>query len=1340
MNRTARLLDLVLSGSPLRSPEERCPSEVPRIQDMLYLNKQRLIALDELHKAEAEREYLAARVAQLQAEAEAGEAQRKLLEERLRAADLGVAAAPSSSPTRSAASSKASSKAGSRAGEPASVWSRLLLRVDGLLLAKALSAAQAQALRGLAASRDARAADVYADVEPLEDAQVVRALLRLIDGSNRTLHVVHVCTELAPVAQAGSLATWMAGLCRALRKKGHLVEVVLPLYSSVDTSAIEDFREAPGEIMSFFDNKWHKNKIYTGTVHGLPVTFIHPLHPAAFFQRDHLYDYEDDFERFTYFTRAALEYVQQQGKQPDVLHLHNWHTAVGAPLFWDIYHHQGMPDTRILFTCHDARFQNAQPAGKLAQVGLDPSQLNRPDRLQDNRDPALVNLLKGGIVYSNKVTTVSPTYASDMKTREHGCSLDGTVSIHSQKFAGLPSGLDQSVWDPTRDLALPVPLAASDPMPGKAVARAEVRKRLGLPVIDSASGLERAVVAYVSPQIGEADVELIKGALACSLAYQAQFVLVGAARSSKVQMALEELQRVQQDRNAHLEIVYDDDLAHLVVAAAHVLLCPPLRDPSSHLPLVGARYGAVPVARQLMGSPDSLVDVDDPRRGASEGAGFFYVSDKPADAVTSLTRALKLLIRFILLQNRQGKTRLAKYYVPLEDSEKHKLEFEVHRLVVHREPKFTNFVEFRTYKVIYRRYAGLFFSLCVDLTDNELAYLESIHLFVEILDHFFSNVCELDLVFNFHKAHSREPTSVQFGPPMKQLGAMHPQEKPFHATSLAGLLQSDLPVLSCPLTRFKRQRPPTIDIPRKGCFTSSPAGTPDSAAEDALDGVVEVAESGACFAVACKRGRKAVMEDTYQALMGFAERESDAFFGVFDGHGGTAAAKFAAAELASHVARAAARTGGQASAAAVVEGYLETDRRFLDQNVASGTSCLTCWATPGRLLLAHAGDCKAVLVKGGRAVALTEDHRASREDEQARITALGGFVDTATGMPRVQGILAVTRGMGDAHLKSFITPQPDVAQVRVGADCSALILASDGLWDVVAPQDAADVVTACVVAAVEARAAAGEAQAAAGEAGSTACALLRPPASPPCKRARTQRTQGWSAEPRQEREGTRERERECRKVFSSPLGTPPCTPRSHATPTTPPCTPHSRASSTPPGMPRPPILNTATTTTTATATATTTGTNTSTTTTPPTPRRLFSPHSIARPPFTPPWLDAPSEPAVCVGPHAVAAEGPTTVAGLPQGSVAVLVGNEESEGDGNKKGAGNFPNEMGKGDCSGGGVSEEGGSERVTRGLNGEVLLSACQALVGMAAARGSRDDITVMLVSLAPFAESATS
>mmetsp|Transcript_7772 Transcript_7772/g.17072 ORF Transcript_7772/g.17072 Transcript_7772/m.17072 type:complete len:147 (-) Transcript_7772:37-477(-) len=110
-----------------------------------------------------------------------------------------------------------------------------------------------------------------------------------------------------------------------------------------------------------------------------------------------------------------------------------------------------------------------------------------------------------------------------------------------------------------------------------------------------------------------------------------------------------------------------------------------------------------------------------------------------------------MTIRFLLLQNRQGKTRLAKWYQPFDDDEKLHIMSEVHRNVTQRDPKFANFVEYRNYKLIYRRYAGLFFTLCVDMHDNELSCLEAIHLFVEVLDQYFGNVCELDLVFNFNK-------------------------------------------------------------------------------------------------------------------------------------------------------------------------------------------------------------------------------------------------------------------------------------------------------------------------------------------------------------------------------------------------------------------------------------------------------------------------------------------------------------------------------------------------------------------------------------------------------------
>jgi len=135
--------------------------------------------------------------------------------------------------------------------------------------------------------------------------------------------------------------------------------------------------------------------------------------------------------------------------------------------------------------------------------------------------------------------------------------------------------------------------------------------------------------------------------------------------------------------------------------------------------------------------------------------GFPFLFRFSFTAVLRLSAcALFGMIHFILLQNRQGKTRLSKWYSPFEHNEKIQLQDEVHRLIVKRNRKYTNFIEFRQYKIVYRRYAGLYFSYCVDVNDNPLAYLESIHLFVELLDKFFNSVCELDLVYNFHKIYA----------------------------------------------------------------------------------------------------------------------------------------------------------------------------------------------------------------------------------------------------------------------------------------------------------------------------------------------------------------------------------------------------------------------------------------------------------------------------------------------------------------------------------------------------------------------------------------------------------
>lgn len=143
--------------------------------------------------------------------------------------------------------------------------------------------------------------------------------------------------------------------------------------------------------------------------------------------------------------------------------------------------------------------------------------------------------------------------------------------------------------------------------------------------------------------------------------------------------------------------------------------------------------------------------------GAASHTQRFPLSHPLAAALPSESLpppALPDMIHFMLLQNRQGKTRLSKYYSPFSHDEQKQLQSEVHRLVTRRSSRFTNFVEFKRYKLVYRRYAGLFFTLCVDVNDNELVYLESIHLWVELLDKFFGSVTELDIVFNFHKVYA----------------------------------------------------------------------------------------------------------------------------------------------------------------------------------------------------------------------------------------------------------------------------------------------------------------------------------------------------------------------------------------------------------------------------------------------------------------------------------------------------------------------------------------------------------------------------------------------------------
>eukprot|EP01018_Ginkgo_biloba_P002300 Gb_24148 [translate_table: standard] len=611
----------VLQGGPTQAPftspdkgSQPNPNDIMKLfndaqQNILYLNKQRLMAVEELKKAQREKELLLAKVGQLEAESKSNAAECEVVKRKLNLMEAAMM-------TGGLWSIQKSKKNAMIKIDPPSIFSEMLLRIDSMVLEGAVSKGQASEMRSLVMNKDSATAETFYNLQHKNDRELAAGLLPLLDPKKRKgLHIVHICTEMAPITKVGSMASHVMGLCRALRRRNNLVEVILPMYSFMDMSHVQNLREMKADFYASFGGQWHRNKIWTGVICGIAVTFIEPFHPSVFFARERLYGYDDDFERFTYFCRASLDYLVKSGKQPDILHLHNWQTASVAPLFWDMFVNQGLGNTRILFTCHDFSSQGVQEPEKLGLCGLDPHRLHRPDRLQDNVEPGLVNLLKGGIVYSNKVMTVTTPYTNDVMTREHGHGLEPTLAIHKDKLMGVPYGLDD-MWDPATDKFLPATYSVED-LTGKAICKASLRRHVGL--FDTQTSTPIVGCVYLDKL--DTELHFIKSSLQSVLRNGAQFVLVGASETPRIQTAMEELQKKFKNENCRMIFKYDEGILHLVIAGSDVLLCSSLHDPAHQMPIKAMKYGAIPVARKL---DDKIQSEDD-----DENQGYKLESMQP---------------------------------------------------------------------------------------------------------------------------------------------------------------------------------------------------------------------------------------------------------------------------------------------------------------------------------------------------------------------------------------------------------------------------------------------------------------------------------------------------------------------------------------------------------------------------------------------------------------------------------------------------------------------------------------------------------------------------------------
>ncbi|KAK9734670.1 hypothetical protein RND81_04G156000 [Saponaria officinalis] len=251
----------------------------------------------------------------------------------------------------------------------------------------------------------------------------------------------------------------------------------------------------------------------------------------------------------------------------------------------------------------------------------------------------------------------------------------------------------------------------------------------------------------------------------------------------------------------------------------------------------------------------------------------------------------------------------------------------------------------------------------------------------------------------------------------------------------------------------KRKRPSMLVIP------IVPLGFDASTSKNGEEvDVVEEGKNGS-YSVYCKKGRRAFLEDRFSVELDIHGDSKQAIFGVFDGHGGAKAAEYAAKNLNKNIIAEVVRLDdADDTEAAIKQGYLKTDSDFLEGELQGGSCCITALITKGHLVVSNAGDCRAVMSRGGVAEALTTDHRPSRPDEKDRIEIKGGYIDCFKGVWRIQGSLAVSRGIGDRQLKQWVIAEPETKSVKISSNDEFVILASDGLWEKVTNQEAVDII------------------------------------------------------------------------------------------------------------------------------------------------------------------------------------------------------------------------------------------------------------------------------------------
>jgi starch synthase len=444
------------------------------------------------------------------------------------------------------------------------------------------------------------------------------------------LKALFLSPEVVPFAKSGGLADVAGSLPPALNRLGMEVCLVMPYYRIIKDTDIQARLDVKDLDVPLGDEVLQADIYKASLGKGIPVYLVDR---EDLYDRPNLYgnprgDYYDNLERFAFFSHAALRLAQHLGFTPHIIHCHDWQTGLVPALLKGPYaQSESFSQTATVFTIHNLGYQGVFPARKFPLTGLSDTRFFHPDGLEFWGN---FSLLKSGIVYSDAITTVSPTYAMEIQTSEYGLGMEGILQHRQAYLHGILNGIDYQQWNPAKDTHIPATYSPRQ-MKGKITCKESLIQEMNL----EPSLKDKPLLGMISRLDTQKGLDLLVSILEKILALDIGLIILGSG-DEKIQAAIQRAAK-RHPGKVGLYIGFNEPLAHRIMAGVDIFLIPSRYEPCGLTQMYALKYGTVPVVRVTGGLSDTITPFDNQ---TGQGNGFRFGPYEPKAFLGTIKQAV----------------------------------------------------------------------------------------------------------------------------------------------------------------------------------------------------------------------------------------------------------------------------------------------------------------------------------------------------------------------------------------------------------------------------------------------------------------------------------------------------------------------------------------------------------------------------------------------------------------------------------------------------------------------------------------------------------------------------